>query len=38
MLVGLGDGSVRLVNSRVSQPTFGRAVDPADGLPLGSDW
>jgi prepilin-type N-terminal cleavage/methylation domain-containing protein len=38
MLVGLGDGSVRLVNSGVSQPTFGRAVDPADGLPLGSDW
>jgi prepilin-type N-terminal cleavage/methylation domain-containing protein len=38
MLVGMGDGSVRLVNSGVSQPTFGKAVDPADGLPLGSDW
>jgi prepilin-type N-terminal cleavage/methylation domain-containing protein len=38
MLVGMGDGSVRLVNSGVSQPTFGRAVDPADGQPLGSDW
>jgi prepilin-type N-terminal cleavage/methylation domain-containing protein len=38
MMVGMGDGSVRLVNSGVSQPTFGKAVDPADGLPLGSDW
>ncbi len=38
MMVGMGDGSVRLVNSGVSQPTFGRAVDPADNLPLGSDW
>jgi hypothetical protein len=38
MMVGMGDGSVRLVSSGVSQATFGRAVDPADGQPLGSDW
>jgi len=38
MLAGMGDGSVRLVNSGVSAITFGRAIDPADGLPLGSDW
>jgi Protein of unknown function (DUF1559) len=38
MMVGLADGSVRLVNSGVSQQTWGRAVDPADGVPLGSDW
>ena len=38
MLAGMGDGSVRLVNSGVTPVTFGRAIDPADGLPLGSDW
>ncbi|HBI43627.1 MAG TPA: prepilin-type cleavage/methylation domain-containing protein [Planctomycetales bacterium] len=38
MMAGMGDGSVRLVNSGVSQVTFGRAVDPADYQPLGSDW
>jgi prepilin-type N-terminal cleavage/methylation domain-containing protein len=38
MMVGLCDGSVRLVNIGVSQPTWGRAVDPTDGQPLGSDW
>jgi prepilin-type N-terminal cleavage/methylation domain-containing protein len=38
IMVGLGDGSVRLVGSGISQPTWGQAVDPADGLPLGSDW
>jgi hypothetical protein len=38
MLAGMGDGSVRLINSGVSPITFGRAIDPADGLPLGSDW
>jgi prepilin-type N-terminal cleavage/methylation domain-containing protein len=37
-MVGMGDGSVRLVSSGVSQATFGRAVDPADGGVLGSDW
>jgi prepilin-type N-terminal cleavage/methylation domain-containing protein len=38
ILVGLGDGSCRLVSSGISQPTWGRAVDPADGGILGSDW
>jgi hypothetical protein len=38
ILVGMGDGSVRGVSSGVSQPTWGKAIDPADGLPLGSDW
>jgi prepilin-type N-terminal cleavage/methylation domain-containing protein len=38
IMVGLGDGSVRSVSSSISQPTWGRAVDPADGLTLGSDW
>jgi prepilin-type N-terminal cleavage/methylation domain-containing protein len=36
--VGMGDGSVRGVSPGVSQATWGRAVDPADGQPLGSDW
>jgi hypothetical protein len=38
ILVGMGDGSARLVGSGISQVTWGRAVDPADGLPLGNDW
>jgi prepilin-type N-terminal cleavage/methylation domain-containing protein len=38
ILVGLGDGSTRMVNSSISQQTWARAVDPADGKPLGSDW
>jgi prepilin-type N-terminal cleavage/methylation domain-containing protein len=36
--VGLGDGSVRGVSPAVSQPTWGKAVDPNDGSTLGSDW
>jgi hypothetical protein len=36
--VGLGDGSVRLVSTGISQVTWGRAIDPNDGLPLGPDW
>jgi prepilin-type N-terminal cleavage/methylation domain-containing protein len=36
--VALGDGSVRLVGSGVSQVTWGRAIDPADGGNLGADW
>jgi prepilin-type N-terminal cleavage/methylation domain-containing protein len=36
--VGMGDGSVRSVSPSISQPTWGRAIDPADGIPLGSDW
>ena len=38
MLVGLGDGSVRLVNSGVSANTWTFAVFPNDGQVLGSDW
>jgi prepilin-type N-terminal cleavage/methylation domain-containing protein len=38
ILVGMGDGSGRTVSSGVSQPTWGRAVDPNDGGVLGSDW
>jgi prepilin-type N-terminal cleavage/methylation domain-containing protein len=38
ILVGLGDGSVRLVSTAVSQQTWMNAVDPADGNVLGSDW
>ena len=38
IMVGLGDGSVRLVNSGVSQQTWSFAVYPDDGQPLGSDW
>jgi Protein of unknown function (DUF1559) len=36
--VGLGDGSVRLVNSGITPATWGNAIQPADGVPLGSDW
>jgi prepilin-type N-terminal cleavage/methylation domain-containing protein len=36
--VGMGDGSVRMVSEGISPATFGRAIDPQDGLPLGSDW
>jgi prepilin-type N-terminal cleavage/methylation domain-containing protein len=36
--VGMGDGSVRSVSPGISQPTWGRAVDPKDGLTLGNDW
>ncbi len=38
IMVGLGDGSVRLVNSGISQQTWSYAVFPNDGQPLGSDW
>lgn len=38
IIVGLGDGSVRVVSTNISQATFGLAVDPNDGLPLGNDW
>jgi prepilin-type N-terminal cleavage/methylation domain-containing protein len=36
--VGMGDGSVRNVAPGVSKLTWGKAVDPADGQVLGSDW
>jgi hypothetical protein len=38
IVVGLGDGSVRIVNSAISPATWGRAIDPNDGLTLGNDW
>jgi prepilin-type N-terminal cleavage/methylation domain-containing protein len=38
IMVGMGDGSVRSVSTGISQPTWGKAIDPADGLTLGSDW
>jgi prepilin-type N-terminal cleavage/methylation domain-containing protein len=38
ILVGLGDGSVRLVNTSISQKTWANAVNPQDGNVLGSDW
>jgi type II secretory pathway pseudopilin PulG len=38
LIVGLGDGSVRLLNSGISQDTFNRAMVPNDNLPLGGDW
>jgi prepilin-type N-terminal cleavage/methylation domain-containing protein len=38
IVVGLGDGSCRLVTQAVSQATWQTAVTPDDGLILGSDW
>jgi len=38
ILVGLGDGSVRAVSGSVSQPTWGRAIDPNDRGVLGTNW
>jgi prepilin-type N-terminal cleavage/methylation domain-containing protein len=38
ILVSLGDGSTRTVSPGVTAATWGMAVDPADGLVLGSDW
>jgi prepilin-type N-terminal cleavage/methylation domain-containing protein len=38
VLVGLGDGSSRSVNSTITQATWYAAIQPADGNPLGSDW
>jgi prepilin-type N-terminal cleavage/methylation domain-containing protein len=37
-LVGLGDGSVRTISPGISQATWGNAVTPDDGNPLGTDW
>jgi hypothetical protein len=34
----MGDGSVRAINSGISQTTFNLAMIPSDGLPLPSDW
>jgi prepilin-type N-terminal cleavage/methylation domain-containing protein len=38
ILVGLADGSVRLVSTAISQQTWTNAVYPNDGNVLGSDW
>jgi prepilin-type N-terminal cleavage/methylation domain-containing protein len=38
MVVGLGDGSVRVVIASISPTTWGYACDPRDGNSLGSDW
>jgi prepilin-type N-terminal cleavage/methylation domain-containing protein len=38
IMVGLGDGSVRLVSSGVSAQTWTYAIYPNDGNVLGSDW
>jgi prepilin-type N-terminal cleavage/methylation domain-containing protein/prepilin-type processing-associated H-X9-DG protein len=38
MNVGLVDGSVRFVSQGLSQNTWSLAVNPQDGLPMGSDW
>ena len=38
VLVGLADGSVRLVSSGVTQRTWNAALTPAGGETLGSDW
>jgi prepilin-type N-terminal cleavage/methylation domain-containing protein len=38
ILVGLGDGSTRMVSSSVSANTWQYAVRPDDGQVLGSDW
>jgi len=38
IMCGLGDGSVRLVNTGVSLQTWSYALFPNDGMPLGSDW
>ena len=38
-LVALGDGSVRALDlKKLSIETLKRAIDPADGMPLGKDW
>ena len=38
IMVGLADGSIRLVSNGISQATWFSAVHPDDGIPLGSDW
>jgi hypothetical protein len=37
-VVGLADGSTRVIDRSVSDETLRRAIDPADGLPLERDW
>jgi prepilin-type N-terminal cleavage/methylation domain-containing protein len=38
MVVGMVDGSVHMMGSGISQMTWWQLLNPADGLPLGSDW
>lgn len=38
MVVGLADGSVRILSAGMSLLTFQRACNPSDGQILGSDW
>jgi hypothetical protein len=38
IMVGIGDGSVRGVNPAVDRLTWGKAIDPQDGQPMGNDW
>ena len=38
VLVGIGDGSVRPVQGNIGWRTWYAAINPADGIPLGSDW
>ena len=37
-MVGLGDGSVRMVSAQISPQTWSYALFPSDGQVLGSDW
>ncbi len=38
MVVGLGDGSARIISAGISPATWASACDPRDGTPLGEDW
>lgn len=38
IMVGLMDGSVRIVSNGISQNTWSYALYPNDGMPMGSDW
>ncbi len=38
LLVGLADGTARGVTNTISNTTWQSACQPADGVPLGSDW
>jgi prepilin-type N-terminal cleavage/methylation domain-containing protein len=38
LLVGIGDGSIRDVSTKVSAENWNRALQPNDGMVLGADW
>ncbi len=38
MVTGMVDGSVHLMNAGISEPTFWKLTNPADGMVIGSDW